>query len=43
MKEVNTVSVEFQESKREIIGFGELQKEREERIDKLKHEFSYIK
>lgn len=43
MKEINKVSVEFQESKREIIGFGEIQKEREERIDKLKKELRELK
>jgi prefoldin subunit 5 len=30
--------VEFQESKREIIGFDEIKKERDERIEKLKKE-----
>jgi chromosome segregation ATPase len=35
--------VEFQESKREIIGFSEVQKEREERIDRLKSELRELK
>jgi chromosome segregation ATPase len=43
MLEVNKVNLEFQESKREIIGFGEIQKEREERIDKLKKDHREIK
>ena len=35
--------MEAQESKREIIGFGEIQKEREERIEKLKAELKEVK
>jgi hypothetical protein len=38
ISDLNKVSLEYQESKREIIGFGEVQKEREERIEKLKAE-----
>ena len=43
MTEINKINVEFQESKREIIGFGEIQKERDERIDKLKRELRELK
>jgi chromosome segregation ATPase len=41
--EINKLNIEFQESKREIIGFGEIQKEREERIEKLKFELRELK
>ena len=43
MEEINKINVEYQDSKREIIGFGEIQKEREERIQKLKRELTDIK
>jgi len=37
------VNVEFQESKREIIGFSEVQKEREERIERFKNELRELR
>ena len=43
MEEINKINVEYQDSKREIIGFGEIQKERSDRIDKLKKELREIK
>lgn len=43
MNEINQINVDYQESKREIIGFGEIQKERDERIDKLKKELRELK
>lgn len=43
MVELNKVNIESQESKREIIGFNEIQKEREERIDKLKKDLRELK
>lgn len=43
MAEINKINVDYQESKREIIGFGEIQKERDERIDKLKKEMRELK
>ena len=42
-QDLNKVNVEFQESKREIIGFSEVQKEREERIERLKNELRELK
>jgi hypothetical protein len=43
MIEINKINVEYQDSKREIIGFGEIQKEREERIEKLKKDLKEVK
>jgi len=43
MNEINRLNVEYQESKREIIGFGEIQKEREDRIERLKKELRELK
>ena len=43
ISEMNKIQLEAQESKREIIGFGEIQKEREERIEKLKAELKEVK
>ena len=43
MVELNKVNIDFQESKREIIGFNEIQKEREERIEKMKQELRELK
>lgn len=41
--ELNKVTVEFQDSRREAIGFNEIQKEKEERIDKLKKYLGELK
>jgi len=43
LEELNSVNQDFQESKREIIGFNEVKREREERIDKLKTELRELK
>ena len=43
IQDINKINLEFQESKREIIGFSEIQKEREERIEKLKIELRDLK
>jgi chromosome segregation ATPase len=42
IQELNKTNLEFQESKREIIGFSEIQKEREDRIEKLKAELKDV-
>ena len=43
MKQLNQTVVEYQTAKREIIGFNEISKEREERLEKLKSELGELK
>lgn len=43
MQELNKITSEFQEAKRDMIGFNEVEKERNERIDKLKNELRVLK
>lgn len=38
LKEYNALLLDYQEAKREIVGFNEVKKERDERIEKLKED-----